>query len=40
VNHDMSLSDSAVLYVPDAVILPSKKVLMFFEVSLAPPAQK
>jgi hypothetical protein len=40
VNHDMSLSDSAVLYVPDAVILPSNKVLMFFEVSLAPPAQK
>jgi hypothetical protein len=40
VNHDMNLADSAVLYVPDAVILPSKKVLMFFEVSLAPPNQK
>jgi hypothetical protein len=40
VNHDMNLADSAVLYIPDAVILPSKKVLMFFEVSLAPPDRK
>jgi hypothetical protein len=40
VNHDMDLANNAVLYVPDAVILPSKKILMFFEVSLAPPDQK
>jgi hypothetical protein len=37
VNHDMNLADTAVLYVPDAVILPSQKVLMFFEVPLAAP---
>ncbi|HEY0702357.1 MAG TPA: hypothetical protein VGD60_06280 [Candidatus Acidoferrales bacterium] len=40
VNHDVTLSDSAVLYVPDAVILPSKKVLMFFEVALGPSDRK
>jgi hypothetical protein len=40
VNHDMTLADNAVLYIPDAVFLPSKKALMFFEVPLAAPAQK
>jgi hypothetical protein len=40
VSHEMSLADSAVLYVPDALILPSRKALMFFEVQLGPPAQK
>jgi hypothetical protein len=40
VNHEMGLADTAVLYIPDAVILPSKKALMFFEVPLGPPAQK
>ena len=28
------------LYMPDAVMLPSKKALMFFEVPLGKPAQK
>jgi hypothetical protein len=40
VNHEVGLTDNAVLYIPDAVILPSKKALMFFEVPLGPPAQK
>jgi hypothetical protein len=40
VSHEMSLADNAALYVPDAVILPSRKTLMFFEVQLGPPAQK
>jgi hypothetical protein len=40
VSHEMTLADSAVLYVPDAVILPSRKALMFFEVQLGSPAQK
>jgi hypothetical protein len=40
VSHEMSLTDTAVLYVPDAVILPSKKALMFFEVPLGAPAAK
>jgi hypothetical protein len=40
VSHQMALTDNAVLYIPDAVILPSKKALMFFEVPLGPPAQK
>jgi hypothetical protein len=39
-SHEMNLTDGAVLYVPDAVILPSRKTLMFFEVPLAPPAAK
>jgi hypothetical protein len=40
VSHEMSLADGALLYVPDAVILPSRKTLMFFEVPLGPPAAK
>jgi hypothetical protein len=40
VSHQMALTDNAVLYIPDAVILPSKKALMFFEVPLGPPRQK
>jgi hypothetical protein len=40
VNSEMGLADNAVLYVPDAVLLPSKKALMFFEVLLGQPAQK
>ena len=40
VSHEMSLTDTAVLYVPDAVILPSRKALMFFEVPLGPAAPK
>src|SRR5271154_658900 len=40
VNHEMGLADTAVLYIPDAVILPAKKTLMFFEVRLGSPAEK
>jgi hypothetical protein len=40
VNSEMGLADNAVLYVPDAVLLPSKKPLMFFEVQMGQPAQK
>jgi hypothetical protein len=40
VSHEMTLADSAVLYVPDAVMLPSRKTLMFFEVPLGPPSTK
>jgi hypothetical protein len=40
VSHEMSLTDNAVLYVPDAVMLPSRKTLMFFEVPLGPGAAK
>jgi hypothetical protein len=40
VNSEMGLADNAVLYVPDAVLLPSKKALMFFEVLFGQPAQK
>lgn len=39
VNHDPSLAATAVLYVPDAVIIPTKKTLMFFEVALGKPKQ-
>lgn len=35
--HDMSLVDQSSLYIPDAVIIPSKKLLIFFEVSFAGP---
>jgi hypothetical protein len=35
--HDMSLVDQSSLYIPDAVIIPSKKPLIFFEVSFAKP---
>jgi hypothetical protein len=35
--HDFSLVDQSSLYIPDAVIIPSKKPLIFFEVSFAKP---
>jgi hypothetical protein len=35
--HDMSLVNQSSLYIPDAVIIPSKKPLIFFEVSFAKP---
>ena len=35
--HDMSVVDKSSLYIPDAVIIPSKKPLIFFEVSFAQP---
>jgi len=35
--HNMSLVDQSSLYIPDAVIIPSKKPLIFFEVSFAKP---
>jgi hypothetical protein len=40
VNHDPSLASTSVLYVPDAVVIPTKKTLMFFEVPLGKPAEK
>jgi hypothetical protein len=33
-NHEMTLAENASLYIPDAVLVPSNKALMFFEVSL------
>jgi hypothetical protein len=33
--HDLSLVDQSSLYIPDAVVVPSKKSLIFFEVSFA-----
>jgi hypothetical protein len=39
-NGEMGLTDNAVLYIPDAATLPSKKALMFFEVPLSSPMQK
>jgi len=35
--HDMSLVSQSSLYIPDAVVIPSKKALIFFEVSFATP---
>lgn len=35
--HDMSLVGRSSLYIPDAMIIPSKKPLIFFEVSFARP---
>lgn len=35
--HDMSLVGESSLYIPDAVVIPSKKPLIFFEVSFAKP---
>lgn len=35
--HDFSLVDQSSLYIPDAEIIPSKKPLIFFEVSFARP---
>jgi hypothetical protein len=40
VNHDPSLASTSVLYVPDVVVIPTKKTLMFFEVPLGKPAEK
>ncbi|MDE3109082.1 MAG: hypothetical protein KGL02_03985 [Acidobacteriota bacterium] len=37
VQHDLSLVGRSSLYIPDAVIVPSKKPLIFFEVSFATP---
>jgi hypothetical protein len=37
VQHDFSLVDQSSLYIPDVVIIPSKKPLIFFEVSFAKP---
>lgn len=39
VNHDMTLANTAVLYVPDVTLIETKKALMFFEVPLGKPAQ-
>ncbi|MGA7223205.1 MAG: hypothetical protein WB621_16760 [Candidatus Acidiferrales bacterium] len=39
VNHDPSLADKSVLYVPDVVVIPTRKTLMFYEVPLGKPAQ-
>jgi hypothetical protein len=33
-SHEMSLADNASLYVPDVVLVPSNKPMMFFEVAL------
>ncbi|MGH9685859.1 MAG: hypothetical protein ACRD5K_02050 [Candidatus Acidiferrales bacterium] len=35
--HDMSVVDQSSLYIPDATVIPSKKPLIFFEVSFAKP---
>jgi hypothetical protein len=37
--HDLSLVDRSSLYIPDATIIPSKKPLIFFEVSFAKPPE-
>ena len=39
VNYEMSLVDTAVLYVPDATVIASKKALMFYEVRFGKAAQ-
>jgi hypothetical protein len=39
VNHEMSLADTAILYVPDVTVVATKKTLMFYEVRLGKPAQ-
>jgi hypothetical protein len=39
VNNEMSLVDTAMLYVPDAVIVPTQKALIFFEVPLGKPKE-
>ena len=38
-DRDMSLANAAVLYIPDAAVIPGNKSLMFFEVPLAKPQQ-
>jgi hypothetical protein len=35
-SHQISLAQNASLYIPDAMVVPSNKALMFFEVSLQP----
>jgi hypothetical protein len=35
-SHQMSLAENASLYVPDALLVPSNKALMFFEIALGP----
>lgn len=40
VSHDPSLADTSVLYVPDVVVIPTKKTLMFYEVHLGKSAQR
>lgn len=37
VQHDLTLVGRSSLYIPDAVVIPSKKALIFFEVSFASP---
>jgi hypothetical protein len=39
VNHDVSVVDKSSLYVPDVVIVPTKKVMMFFDVPLGSESQ-
>ncbi len=39
VNYEMSLADTAVLYVPDVSVVASKKALMFYEVRFGKAAQ-
>jgi hypothetical protein len=39
-NHQISLARNASLYIPDAMLIPSNKALMFFEVSLAGAAER
>ncbi|HVB56205.1 MAG TPA: hypothetical protein VNE63_07240 [Candidatus Acidoferrales bacterium] len=39
-SHDMSLAETASLYLPDAKIVPSNKPLMFFEVALGKPSEQ
>jgi len=38
-DRDMSLANTAVLYIPDAAAIPGNKSLMFFDVPLAKPQQ-
>lgn len=39
-SHEMSLAENASLYIPDAMLVPSNKTLMFFEVSLRKPSER
>jgi hypothetical protein len=39
VNNEMSLADTAILYIPDVTVVATKKTLMFYEVRLGKPAQ-
>ena len=40
VNNEMSLADTAILYVPDVTVVATKKTLMFYEVRLGKPVQR